>query len=95
MSGTSRGGPAGRLGRCGGGSGLARRRERRTRAGEGRAADPVSEADEDTERAIMARIRSGRPNMTVLVVSHRPSALVTADRRVEIESGRLKGSGRG
>jgi subfamily B ATP-binding cassette protein MsbA len=52
--------------------------------------EATNAVDEETELAIMKRVRETRPAMTVLVVSHRPSALTTADRRVVIESGKVQ-----
>jgi ABC-type multidrug transport system fused ATPase/permease subunit len=51
--------------------------------------EATNAVDEETERAIMERIRASRPKMTIIVVSHRPSALVTADQRVELRNGRI------
>jgi ABC-type multidrug transport system fused ATPase/permease subunit len=52
--------------------------------------EATNAVDEETERTIMARIREGRPSMTVLVVSHRPSALATADNSISVEGGRVR-----
>lgn len=45
--------------------------------------------DPATERALLDRLRSERPGLTVLLISHRPSTLERCDRLLRIEDGRV------
>ena len=45
--------------------------------------------DGDTEAALLGAIRQSRPEMTLLMISHRETALARCDRVVKVEDGRL------
>ncbi|HZU51381.1 MAG TPA: ABC transporter ATP-binding protein, partial [Sphingomicrobium sp.] len=45
--------------------------------------------DIETEAAIFARLTSVRPELTIIVVAHRPSTLAMCDRIIRLEDGRL------
>jgi ATP-binding cassette subfamily C protein len=45
--------------------------------------------DIETEAAIFSRLTSVRPELTIIVVAHRPSTLAMCDRIIRLEDGRL------
>lgn len=45
--------------------------------------------DIDTEAAIFQRLSAARPDLTIIVVAHRPSTLAVCDRIIRLEEGRL------
>lgn len=45
--------------------------------------------DIDTEAAIFQRLSAARPDLTIIVVAHRPSTLAVCDRIIRFEEGRL------
>jgi ATP-binding cassette, subfamily C, bacterial len=45
--------------------------------------------DIDTEAAIFQRLSAARPDLTIIVVAHRPSTLAVCDRIIRLEDGRL------
>jgi len=45
--------------------------------------------DIDTEMAIFERLAAARPELTIIVVAHRPSTLALCDRIIRLEEGRL------
>lgn len=56
--------------------------------------DPISQVDFETGEAITRTLRSLAGRRTILIVSHRLSALAFADRIVVLERGRLTAAGR-
>jgi ATP-binding cassette subfamily B protein len=56
--------------------------------------DPISQVDFETGEAITRTLRSLAGRRTILIVSHRLSALAFADRIVVLERGRLSAAGR-
>ncbi len=55
--------------------------------------DPISQVDTETAASIVQTIRTMARSRTVFIVSHRLSAVRTADRIVELQSGRIVASG--
>ncbi|GBC61579.1 ABC transporter ATP-binding protein [Desulfonema ishimotonii] len=55
--------------------------------------DPISQVDAETGTAIIRTIRSVSRNRTVIIVSHRLSALKFADRIITLSAGRISESG--
>jgi ATP-binding cassette subfamily C protein len=45
--------------------------------------------DIDTEAAIFQRLSAARPDLTIIVVAHRPNTLAVCDRIIRLEDGRL------
>ncbi|MCB1915132.1 MAG: ATP-binding cassette domain-containing protein [Rhodocyclaceae bacterium] len=56
--------------------------------------DALSAVDTDTETRILAHLRDTRRNRTVIVVSHRLTALMDADHIVVLDAGRIAEQGR-
>lgn len=53
--------------------------------------EATSAIDIDTEVAIFERLAATRPDLTIIVVAHRPSTLAMCDRIIRLEEGRLVG----
>lgn len=53
--------------------------------------EATSAIDIDTEVAIFERLSATRPDLTIIVVAHRPSTLAMCDRIIRLEEGRLVG----
>jgi ATP-binding cassette subfamily C protein len=51
--------------------------------------EATSAIDIDTEVAIFERLAAARPELTIIVVAHRPSTLARCDRIIRLEEGRL------
>jgi len=51
--------------------------------------EATSAIDIDTEVAIFERLAAARPELTIIVVAHRPSTLAMCDRIIRLEEGRL------
>ena len=51
--------------------------------------EATSAIDIDTEAAIFERLAAARPELTIVVVAHRPSTLAMCDRIIRLEEGRL------
>ena len=51
--------------------------------------EATSAIDIDTEAAIFQSLSAERPDMTIIVVAHRPSTLAMCDRIIRLEGGRL------
>jgi len=51
--------------------------------------EATSAIDIDTEAAIFQRLSEAKPEMTIIVVAHRPSTLAMCDRVIRLEEGRL------
>ena len=56
--------------------------------------DPLSALDVETERLVEAALRRVLSTTTALVVAHRPSTVMLADRVAVLENGRITGVGR-
>jgi ATP-binding cassette subfamily C protein len=53
--------------------------------------EATSAIDIDTEVAIFERLAAAKPELTIIVVAHRPSTLAMCDRIIRLEEGRLVG----
>lgn len=53
--------------------------------------EATSAIDIDREAAIFERLSAARPELTIIVVAHRPSTLAMCDRIIRLEEGRLIG----
>ncbi len=51
--------------------------------------EATSAIDMDTEVAIFGRLSAAKPELTIIVVAHRPSTLAMCDRIIRLEEGRL------
>ena len=51
--------------------------------------EATSAIDIDTEAAIFERLAAARPELTIVVVAHRPNTLAMCDRIIRLEEGRL------
>jgi ATP-binding cassette subfamily C protein len=51
--------------------------------------EATSAIDAETEAAIFERVTTSRPDLTIIVVAHRPSTLAICDRIIRLDDGRL------
>ena len=55
--------------------------------------EATSQLDADTERRVLAGLRSLRGRVTIVAVTHRPAVLAAADRAILLKSGRVAAAG--